>query len=349
MAGLIGYGTYIPLYRLTVDAIATFWQKNAGEIGQSLGLQEKSCPAIDEDSATLAVEATLDALTAAGIKPEQIDLIAVGSESHPYAVKPTATTVADIIGMPPNYLALDTEFACKAATAALELAFGSIAAGKTTTGLVIGTDTAQAKPGDALDYSAASAAVALLVGDRDVIATVSDYTSYTSGTPDFWRRDGQKYPAHAGRFTGEPAYFAHVLGASKALLGKVGAKPQDFDYVVFHMPNGKFPQEAAKRLGFTKEQIMPGFTVSQVGNPYSASALLGLAAVLDQAKPGQKIFLCSYGSGAGSDAFIFETTKALPAFQKKRHQTVAEQLAKKQYISYPTYLRFLQTRETDQA
>lgn len=345
MAGIIGYGTYIPRYRLSVQEIATFWQKNASEIEQSLGLQEKSCPAIDEDTATLSIEASLQALATTNIKPDAIDLVAVGSESHPYAVKPTATTVADILGLPPHYLALDTEFACKAATSALQLAFASITAGKTNVGLIIGADTAQAKSGDALEYSAASAAVALLVGDTNPIATVIDYTSYTSGTPDFWRRDGQKYPAHAGRFTGEPAYFSHVLGASQALFEKIKVKPADFDYAVFHMPNGKFPLEAAKRLGFTREQLLPGFIVSQVGNPYSASALLGLAAVLDQAKPKQNIFVCSYGSGAGSDAFAFTTTARITTFQKQRKTTVANQVADKQDITYPEYLHMLQARE----
>ncbi len=212
-------------------------------------------------------------------------------------------------------------------------------------GLVIGSDVAQAKPGDALEYTAASASAAFILGSSDqVIAQVVESTSYSSDTPDFWRRDGQAFPSHAGRFTGDPAYFTHVISASKHLLEKTKTKPEDFDHVVFHMPNCKFPKQVAKKLGFTKEQLKAGFTVEQIGNPYSASSLLGLAAVLDIAKPNQKIFLCSYGSGAGSDAFIIETTKKITAYQKKQSATVASQIKNKEYMEYATLLKILMAK-----
>ena len=152
--------------------------------------------------------------------------------------------------------------------------------------------------------------------------------------PDFWRRDGIRYPSHAGRFTGEPAYFAHVMGAAKRLFDITKTEPSDFDYCVFHMPNGKFPRQVAVRLGFTKEQLAPSLIVDDIGNPYSASSMTGLAAVLDIAKPGEKIFMVSYGSGAGSDGFIFETTGSL-----KKQQTVRQQIEKKTYIDYVQYLK----------
>jgi len=163
-------------------------------------------------------------------------------------------------------------------------------------------------------------------------------SSFTSDTPDFWRREGAKFPSHFGRFTGEPAYFTHVLSEGEKLLKTSGLKAKDFAYCVFHMPNGKFPRVAAKKLGFTLEQLAPSLTVDKIGNPYSASSLLGLAAVLDIAKPNQKIFFVSYGSGAGSDGFIFETTENLVKNQKKI-VPVAKQIENKIYISYQQYLR----------
>jgi hydroxymethylglutaryl-CoA synthase len=151
-----------------------------------------------------------------------------------------------------------------------------------------------------------------------------------------------RYPSHAGRFTGEPAYFAHVLGAATRMLEMTKLTPADFDYCIFHMPNGKFPREVAKRLGFTKEQLAPSLVVDHMGNSYSATTLLGLAAVLDVARPGQKIFMVSYGSGAGSDAFVWETTPELTRVQEVRAKhklLLSDQI---QHTTTIDYVRFLQ-------
>ncbi len=344
MAGIISYGTYIPKYRIKTVDIAHFWKKNGLEIQKSLGLSEKSVAALDEDATTLAVEASLIAISSGNISLEDIKALSVGSESHPYAVKPTSTIVGEVLGIPHNYLAIDTQFACKAATAAMRLISMMDELKEHKVGLVIGSDVAQARPGDALEYTAASAAAAFIMGGGPVIADILASTSYSSDTPDFWRRDGQKFPSHAGRFTGDPAYFTHITSASTHLLEKTKTNPADFEHVVFHMPNCKFPKEVAKKLGFNPKQLEAGFKVEQIGNPYSASSLLGLAAVLDVAKPKQKIFLCSYGSGAGSDAFILETTPLLLDYQKRKKEKVSKQIADKQYIEYSELIKILMSK-----
>jgi hydroxymethylglutaryl-CoA synthase len=344
MVGIVSYGTYIPLYRIKLADIATAWKKDPQEVVGSLGIDEKSVPGTDEDAVSIALEAAWNSLAAFRGKPTDIEALFVGSESHPYAVNPTSTIVGELLGAGHNYLAADMEFACKAATTGMQAIAGLIAAGQIRVGLAIGADTAQSKPHDALEYTSAAAGVAyLLSGERQqCVAKLLAYTSYSSDTPDFWRRDGIRYPSHAGRFTGEPAYFAHVMGAGMRLFAKTHMKPEDFDYCVFHMPNGKFPRDVARRLGFSKEQLSASLTVDYIGNPYAASALLGLAAVLDIAKPGEKIFMTSYGSGAGSDAFIWETTPELVRVQKirgKRQELVTQEIVKKQYVNYVEYLK----------
>lgn len=341
MAGIISYGIYIPRLRVKVADIASFWGKDGEEISKGLGIAEKSTANIDEDAVTMAAEAGIRAISNGEIDISEIGSIAIGSESHPYAVKPSSTIVADILGLPGNYLAVDTEFACKAATAAMQFSLGLIESKRIKKGLVIGSDTAQSKPGDALEYTAGSGAACFVLGNKNVIAEVLDFTSFSSNTPDFWRRDGQKFPSHGGRFTGEPAYFHHVTSASKNLLEKSRIKPSDFDFAIFHMPNGKFPKEVSKRLGFSKEQVEASLIVEKMGNPYSASSILGLCSVLDIAKPNQKIFMCSYGSGAGSDAFIIKTTPLLPIHQKRNKNTFAEVIKQKKYIDYSGVLKIM--------
>ena len=342
MIGIVSYGTYIPRYRIAISDIARVWGKNAQEIQRGLGVTEKAVAGVDEDAVTIALEAAERACVVASIQPSQIGALLVGSESHPYAVNPTSTIVGELLGVGHEYVASDLEFACKAGTVGIQMITGLLADKNITYGLAIGADTAQSKPHDALEYTSGAAGAAYIMGNSRVAVNLLSYTSYSSDTPDFWRRDGVRYPTHAGRFTGEPAYFAHVMGAASRLMKKTGCKPSDAQHCVFHMPNGKFPKEVAKRLGFTKEQLSLSLTVESIGNPYSASSMVGLAAVLDNAKPGEKIFMVSYGSGAGSDAFLWETTDSLTKLQKerkRRHIRVEDQTQRKQYIDYTAYLR----------
>ena len=158
--------------------------------------------------------------------------------------------------------------------------------------------------------------------------------------PDFWRREHQFYPQHGGRFTGEEAYFAHTKGASHAILKKSGMKPSDFKYAVFHQPNGKFPQRVALELGFTQEQIDPGWLSPSLGNTYSGASPIGLTGCLDVSKPGDMIFMCSYGSGAGSDAFVWKVTERINEVRDLAvgtHRLLDENLI---YVDYGTYAKF---------
>lgn len=334
--GITSYGFYLPKYRITVEEIAKNHGKLAEEIEASLLLTEKTIAGADEDSATMAVAASTMALT--GVDKDEIDMVLVGSETHPYAVKPTATIVGEWLGIDDHhYQAYDTQFACKAATGALLSAFSAVKAADIRNGLICGVDKATGKPGDALEYTAASGAVALVVGTDEPILEAVAYGSFSSDTPDFWRRHGYMHPSHAGRFTGKPSYFRHIYQSVTSLMEKTKMKPSHFTHAVFHMPNGRFPVEVSKMLGFTQEQIQHSLVVKYLGNSYAASALMGLVATLEQAKAGEYILFASYGSGAGSDAIIFKVTEAI----NKKQRPFLELTKKKTYVSYPTYLRML--------
>lgn len=336
--GIVGYGIYIPKYRITVEEIARVWGMGGERISDSLDVYEKTVPNLDEDTITISVECARNALKHSGIDPKEIGAVYVGSESHPYAVKPTATVVAEAVEATPDLTAADYEFACKAGTAAIQTCMGLVKAGYIKYGMAIGADTSQSKPGDALEYTAAAGGGAYVIGGENLVAEILDTYSYTTDTPDFWRRDGQDYPSHGLRFTGEPAYFKHVVNATKKIMEKNKMKAEDFDYVVFHQPNGKFPQKAAKTLGFSKEQLETGLVVPYIGNTYSGATLLGLSAILDEAKEGDMIMATSYGSGAGSDCFIIKTTKEN---EKRRNKnTIKKQSEKKEYVDYATYAKY---------
>ncbi len=334
--GIVGYGAYLPRYRLPAEEVSRLWTGGMG----GAPIKEKSVPGLDEDVITMSIEAARNALARAGIDASLIRAVWVGSESHPYAVKPTSTVVAEAIGAVPNTLAADWEFACKAGSEAMQAAIGLVGSGMASYALSIGMDTAQGRPGDALEYTAAAGGAAFLIGPAEESLAIFEATySYVTDTPDFWRRAHEVYPTHGDRFTGEPAYFRHILNAARTLMEELGATAADFTYAVFHQPNVKFPTRAAKLLGFKPEQIKTGLLAGEVGNVYAGSSLLGLAAILDEAKPGDRILMVSYGSGAGSDAMALRVTDLITERQGLAPRT-RDYIARRTEIDYATYARF---------
>ena len=337
--GISGWGCYIPRYRITTREIARVWGDDPLRIRDLYLIEEKTVENYDEDAVTMAVEASRRAIVRAGMSPKDIDAILVGTESKPYAVKPIASILIDALGARYNVQAVDSEFACKAASDMMILAYLSVREGKYSNVLVVATDASQGEPGEHLDYSASAGAAAFIISRNDVCAVIEDFYSYCSDTPDFWRRDGCLFPVHGEGFTGEPAYFRHIISAARGLMEKMGLKPSDFDYVIIHQPNARFPVRAASILGFPIEKVKPGLVVDRIGNTYNASALLGLVNVLDIAKPGSRILLVTYGSGAGSNAFSIYVTDKIEE-RRGRVETLQEMLKMKIYVDYSLYSRF---------
>jgi hydroxymethylglutaryl-CoA synthase len=340
MHGIVGYGSYVPRFRIKAEDIAHQWGADAEAYKRGLLLEEKTVPGPDEDTITISVAAARHAVTRAGIDPRKIGACYIGSESHPYAVKPSGTVVIDAIGAGPECHVADFEFACKAGSEAMFVAYSHVRSGEMEYALGIGADTSQGAPGDALEYTASAGGAAYIMGAEKVAAEITCTYSYTSDTPDFWRREGEFYPRHAGRFTGDPAYFHHVLSATRGILAKADLKPSDFRYAIFHMPNGKFPLRAGKILGFEREQLEQGWVVNLMGNTYSGSSPTGLAACLDVAKPGDQILITSFGSGAGSDSFVLRCTDRLAEIQNLAPKVRAQLAEGRIYLDYGKYVAY---------
>jgi hydroxymethylglutaryl-CoA synthase len=339
LPGIIGYGVYSSRFRI---------KEGDGS--------ERAVPYIDEDSVTAAVEAGKLALIHSGLDSSLVGKVYVGSESNPYAVKPIASKVAQVLqlgeqdGDLQNVDAIDTEFACKAATSMFKDACALVSYPRSDINyaMVIGADNSQAAPrgcpGGELDSFVGYGGAAYIFGKKDVIAEIEGWYSCTSDTPDFWRRDGESYPMHGGRYTGDPAYHKHVRKAASKMMEKSNMTPSDFAYFIPHQPNPGFPVRIAKDLGFKEEQFMPAIQMTKFGNTYSGAALVGLAAILDIAKPDDHILVASYGSGAGSDAYILRATNQI--LDKRNRQKInVKTLAEnpfREYVDYTTYRRLKQ-------
>lgn len=337
-SAIIGFGLCVPSGKIKTEEIAAAWKQDPENIVSGLGVYEKTVPDAGQDTFTLAFEAGKQAIETAGIAASQVSAVFVGSESHPYAVKPTSGMVAAALECDPFCHCADLEFACKAGTAGMQIVDSMIRSGQISCGLAIGADCAQSKPGDALEYTAAAGAAAFVMGSADnknALCRIDRTLSFTTDTPDFWRANGAAHPSHAGRFTGEPAYFRHVREATKGIVELSKLSIQDIDHVVFHMPNAKFPTRIAKELGCTKEQMKHGFIVPHIGNTYSACSPIGLAHVLQEAKTNDRILVVSYGSGAGSDAFLMTMLKDGVKLAPETQETT--------YLSYSEYQSLVQS------
>jgi hydroxymethylglutaryl-CoA synthase len=335
LPGIVGYGVYASRFRIKEGSL------------------ERAVPFIDEDAVTAAVESGKLALIHSGLDSAWIGKVYVGSESNPYAVKPIASKVAQVLqlgeeeGNVQSVDAVDTEFACKAGTSMFKDASALVSYSRSDINyaMVIGADNSQAAPrgcvGGELDTFVGYGGAAFLFGKHDVIAEIEGWYSCTSDTPDFWRRDGEQYPLHGGRFTGDPAYFKHVRKAATKLMERLNVKAADLNYFVPHQPNPQFPVRIAKELGFREEQYSPSLQINKFGNTYSGCSLVGLAAVLDIAKPNESILIASYGSGAGSDAYLIRTTSQLLDKRKRQKINVKFQAENPfiEYLDYTTYRR----------
>lgn len=335
--GVVGYGAYVPRCRLTAKEISLIWR--GGRDLDSLPVQEVSLPGPDEDVVTMSIEAAQNAIARAQLDPDKIRSVYVGSESHPYAVKTTGSIVAQVLGIAPHTAAADLQFACKAGTEAILAGCGLVGSGMGNFAMGIGVDSAQARPSDELEYTAAAGAAAMILGPAEDSAAILDAAySYVTDTPDFFRRAYQKYPEHGNRFTGDPGYFHHIQSAATTLLSEMGFTAKDFSAAIFHQPNVRFPRKIAQMLGFEKEQIEDGLLSEKVGNTYSSSALLGFTAVLDRASPGDRILVVSYGSGAGSDALCFTVTDKINEIIDKAPKTLTY-IERRLPVDYLTYAR----------
>lgn len=333
--GIVGYGVYTSRFRIKEAHL------------------ERAVPFIDEDAVTASVEAGKLALIHSGVDSQWVGKVYVGSESNPYAVKPIASKVAQVLklgeedGDVQSVDAVDTEFACKAASSMFKDAVALVNYPRSGIkyAIVIGADNSQAAPrgcpGGELDLYVGFGGAAFLFGKYDVIAEIEGWYSCTSDTTDFWRRDEEAFPMHGGRFTGDPAYFKHVRKATAKLMDRLNLQAGDVDYFVTHQPNPRFPVKVAKELGFKEEQYAVSLQVKNFGNLYSGSSPAGLAAVLDVAKPEEHILITSYGSGAGSDSYLLRTTKQLINKRKNQKITVKSQAENSfvNYVDYPTYRR----------
>jgi len=337
MIGIAAIGGYIPRYRLTGALLASVW-------GAASGAGERAVANYDEDSLTMACEAALNALH--GRDQRKIGACFLASTTPPYLEKSSAAILASVVDLAHDVFTADLGGSLRCGTTALRLALDAVKASSTTQALVAASDMRPVAPGSAEELQLGDGAASVVVADGEVIATFEGAYATTREFSDVWRAQGDRYlnvlPDMA--FVKGYGLDVHIPEAVDGVLKATGRKREDIAKLVLYAPDARTHAALVRPLGLP-ERAMPKETViRRAGNTGAASCLLGLAAALEECRPGDQILVVSYGSGA--EALVFQCTDRVSRGPVHRH--VSAQLAAGRPLThYGKLLSFRRHVETE--
>ena len=337
MTGITSFGAYIPYLRLSHKEIARAWGGRAAD-------GERAVANVDEDSITLAVEAARDLL--AGKDAGHIDGLVFASTTSPYAEKQGSALIATVLDLRHNVRTADYTGSLRAATTALRAAADSIEAGSSSNIIITSSDTRLAPPRSAGERIFGDAASAVSIGRDNVIARLVASHSVVNEITDMWRKPGDDFVSGwEERFAITQGYQRVVRQTVGELFERTAVGPSEISKAIFYAPDPGTLASTARSLGLRAEQV-PDHLFATVGNTGAAMPLLVLSSVLESARPGEKLLVVGYGSGA--DALLFEVTDEIEHQRGAARRGVAGHLASKAPLeSYERYAKFRELIETD--
>lgn len=322
--GIVGYGAYIPYYRLDQTAIGA-------ALGAGGGAGTRAVASYDEDTTSMGVEAGRAALaSASGVGAE---VLYFATSAPAYLDKTNATAIHAALDLAPNALAVDMGGSVRSAIGALRAAVDGAAGGSRV--LAVLSDVRTGLPGSSDERDGGDAAAAFVIGSgEDVVAEVVAFGAATAEFLDRWRLPGDRASKVWEERFGEHAYVPLAVSAVEEAVKGAGVTTDAFDHVVLTGVHGRAVKRAAGAIGVRSESVVAPLERS-IGSAGVAAPGVALSAVLDGAVSGQLVLLVSLADGA--DAVVLRTTDALGAVAARRRSTVAEQLAGPQ-VAYTTYL-----------
>ncbi|MDP2662573.1 MAG: 3-oxoacyl-[acyl-carrier-protein] synthase III C-terminal domain-containing protein, partial [Dehalococcoidia bacterium] len=257
------------------------------------------------------------------------------SNSTPYLENASTGVIADVLQCGRELEVAEFAHTTGAGMAAWKAAADAVASGRKKRVLVIASDSRPGGAGSEMEMSFGAAAIALIIGEGDPLVEVEGSHTYNTGFMDRWRSPQDAHVRdYDTRFSREYGFVRHVTAAAKGITEKIGRKAGEYDYVVLQQPDDRITKEAARGIGITPEQMQAGNLYPKVGDAGAASALLGLASVLDKAKAGQKVLLVSYGSGA-AEGLSLVVKRPSPGTAP----TIEAYLASAEYLDYAHLVR----------
>lgn len=327
---VISYGVYLPYLRIKREE----YINALGSCGS--GIKEKAVLDIDEDVITMAVEAAQNATL--NIDIARIGVLALASANFPYQEKAMAGTVIEALGLRENVLTIQHSGSTLAGTEAFLAALGMLEQTEQKYALVIVSDAPSADISSDLEQGFGAAACAfVLAKDEPGLELEGIYAHAGESLGLRYRLPGETSVRDIGvKAYAAQAYNHMVKTAVRGLIKKHERNPGDYRHVVLHQEDLKTPLALAKKLGFNEQQLDSGMVYGYTGDTGACSPLLGLCRALNTVATGEKIIICSYGSGAGSHALSFKVTQPPKTRTLKPISGLWE---KKKYIGYIHYLK----------
>ena len=331
MVGIVSYGAYIPIYRLSRDAIGVVWLK-------SLGRGEKAVANADEDSVTMGVEAVLDCLN--GMDRRQVDALYFATASPPYVEKQSASIIRAAADLREDVLTIDIAHSLRGAGSAMKLAMDAVQAGSARKVMVTAAECRIPAPNSEFEATFGDGAAALLIGDSDIAAVIEGSYHLSSEFVDVWKKPGDSYmQTWEDRFLRDEGYLKILPQAASALLKKQGVNPKGISKAAFYGPDARTHATMAREIGLDPKTQVQSPLFDSVGNTGTALAPMTLIATLEEAKPGDRILYATYGDGA--DAFLLRVTEQIEKVRDRRG--IKRHLASK--LMLPGYGKYVEIRE----
>lgn len=329
MFGIVAWNAYVPRYRLGRDLIA------AATRGGSRG-GERAVANYDEDCLTLAVEAASGVV---GDGTAAVDALLFASTSSPYREKQAAAFASRVLELREEVFAADLGGTLRCGTQALRAARDAVQAGSSRSVLVLASEQRLAEPRSDLEQNFGDGAAALLLGSEGVAASLEHYESRALDFTDRWRTERDTFVRGGEpRFVQSLGYDRIVAETTAAVLKSRGLAPKDFRKILLPSPDGRSHAAVARKLGFDPATQVQDPLFREVGDCGSAHPLLLLAAALDEARPGERFLLVSYGDGC--DVAVFQATEAVEAARRGRPGVKARLARRAPLESYEKFLHF---------
>ena len=322
---LTGWGAYAPSLILTNADLERMVETNDEWIVSRTGIRERRIAGPDETTASMAAVAGLRAIATAGLVPEDIDLIVLGTLTPDYPLPSAAVLVKEAIGNT-RAAAFDLAAACSGFVYGYAVAQGWLASGLGKHALVIGSETMSrctdfTDRGTCVLFGDGAGAVVLSASDEPGGTLGMEVTTDTAATYSIWIPGGAAArPATAATVAAREHYMRMRGGetfklavrklGSTALraLEKSGLGLADVDLVVPHQANVRILEALAKSVGFPMEKVF--VNIGKYGNTSAASVPIALAEAVGEGriKPGDRVVLVAFGAGGTAAAIAVEWT-----------------------------------------